>query len=178
MHNAVGVVYFLTDGTDAIKIGHTVYHPQGRIINLQPGNPRKLCLAASFPADPSVERWIHTTLYEERIQLNMAAEWYPASGRPAKLLQFAELYTSDDLVQISDLHQVIGGKKEPWPSDIGLRISYARRRLMLAISELPHGTTIARLESGKQQTVTGYVLRDIAIELGVPLDWLIKGEVP
>lgn len=65
------LVYFITDGTPYVKIG-SARHVQGRLEDLQAGNPRRLTVLGTQPGGLPAERELHARFAAHRVH----REWF------------------------------------------------------------------------------------------------------
>ena len=74
-----GAIYFVTDGSGYVKIGHTSGSVSDRIASLQVANPRELELIATLTSDDvrEVERLVHIR-FRERWHMG---EWFRISRK-------------------------------------------------------------------------------------------------
>jgi hypothetical protein len=74
-----GTIYFVTDGSEFVKIGNTSNNIHERIGTLQVGNPRTLKLIAKIECDDVrvVERHIHRMFAKKR----HIGEWFHISTK-------------------------------------------------------------------------------------------------
>ena len=74
-----GTIYFVTDGSEFVKIGNTSNNIHERIGTLQVGNPRTLKLIAKIECDDVrvVERHIHQMFAKKR----HIGEWFRISTK-------------------------------------------------------------------------------------------------
>lgn len=174
-----GVIYFLHDGTDAVKIGHTTQAAiSKRIAGLQTGNPRRIELIASIPAEKKTEHRLHGLLKEHRL----IGEWYRRDEVISAVVVFASRYDSRMVVDISVLHEIVSdavlvqkAEKEAVQTFAG-RLMRCRKRLGLAPEEVwPNIKIVLEIESGRLRTVSDYIAEAMAAKLAVNTKWLTRG---
>ena len=76
------MIYFITQGEDYAKIGHTDGAPETRMGVLQVGNPHPLVLAGYVTGTKADERTIHCEFNEYRVM----GEWFRIAGRLKDML--------------------------------------------------------------------------------------------
>lgn len=69
-----GFVYLVRCG-DFVKIGHSVHHPDNRVVGMQVGTPHQLTLVAVVPGGRDLERSLHATFEH----LETRGEWFTAA---------------------------------------------------------------------------------------------------
>ena len=74
------MVYFLIEDIEYgfIKVGNSdnLYGPSGRLGKLQEGNPRKLCVLATIPADKPHSTALEKQIKKELFCFQVRGEWY------------------------------------------------------------------------------------------------------
>lgn len=90
-----GLVYFIEDGIDAIKIGYST-DIHRRLTDLKTGSDRHLSLVDYAIGDRSIERELHRLLASERIR----GEWFKQTDKTMDLIylisDFLETFDDND----------------------------------------------------------------------------------
>jgi hypothetical protein len=97
-----GAIYFITDGTDFVKIGSTAGNVRERIANLQVANPRRLELIDTIECEDvrAVERQIHNRFFD-RLH---TGEWFRLSRQEAAhFVRVYKHYKQTDLMSATSL---------------------------------------------------------------------------
>lgn len=97
-----GAIYFITDGTEFVKIGNTAGNVMERIANLQVANPRRLELIGTIECEDVrvVERQIHNK-FRDRLHFG---EWFRLSKQEAAhFLRVYKHYKQTDLINATSV---------------------------------------------------------------------------
>ena len=83
------MIYYITQGSEYIKIGYTTNNPEKRLIGLQTGNPIELKLALVTVGDKRHEYKLHSMFNDHHVR----GEWFYLSKQIQQYMD--ERYTMD-----------------------------------------------------------------------------------
>ena len=66
------MIYFITQGSQFIKVGHTKHDPKGALRRVQSGNPYRLKLIMVLVGDEATENLIHSEFLKDHVR----GEWF------------------------------------------------------------------------------------------------------